>query len=314
MHVMKKLTTLLLCLALLACMTGCGSGKQEDKPDKPQRPETVQEDERGEDGEGEAEEAENADGEDEDEEEEAENADGEAEEEAENADGEAEEGEEAESGGDKDAQTASKPSHTHSYKSKTVKATCTKGGYTLYTCSCGDSYRAKETGALGHAYGSWKVDKQATTSAAGSRSRTCSRCGDVERESIPKLTDTSAYASQVVTLVNKERAKAGLAPLTAVSGLNSYALQRSKELETLFAHQRPDGSDPLDYAISLGYWTAGENIARSSGMNDTPERVMNGWMNSEGHRANILDPDFAYIGVGCYVSNGSYYWTQIFAG
>ena len=127
MHVMKKLTTLLLCLALLAYMTGCGSGTQEDKPDKPQRTETVQEDERGEDGEGEAEEAENADGEAE-------------EEEAENADGEAEEGEEAESGGDKDAQTASKPSHTHSYKSKTVKATCTKGGYTLYTCSCGDSY------------------------------------------------------------------------------------------------------------------------------------------------------------------------------
>lgn len=292
MHVMKKLTTLLLCLALLAYMTGCGSVNQEDKPDKPQRPETVQEDERGEDGEAE-------------------------EEEAESEDGEAEEGEDKEAGetaGDKDAQTASKPSHTHSYKSKTVKATCTKGGYTLYTCSCGDSYRAKETGALGHAYGSWKVDKQATTSAAGSRSRTCSRCGDVERESIPKLTDTSSYASQVVTLVNKERAKVGLAPLTAVSGLNSYALQRSKELETLFAHQRPDGSDPLNYVMSLGYQTAGENIAMSSGMNDTPERVMNGWMNSEGHRANILDPDFAYIGVGCYVSNGSYYWTQIFAG
>lgn len=308
MHVMKKLTTLLLCLALLACMTGCGSGTQEDKPDKPQRTETVQEDERGEDGEGEAEE------------EEAESEDGEAEdeeEEAENADGEAEEGEDKEAGetaGDKDAQTASKPSHTHSYKSKTVKATCTKGGYTLYTCSCGDSYRAKETGALGHAYGSWKVDKQATTSAAGSRSRTCSRCGDVERESIPKLTDTSAYASQVVTLVNKERAKAGLAPLTAVSGLNSYALQRSKELERVFDHVRPDGSDPLDYVISLGYQAAGENIAMSYGMNDTPERVMNGWMNSEGHRANILSPDFAYIGVGCYVSNGSYYWTQIFAG
>lgn len=302
MRATKKLTTLLLCLALLAYMTGCGSVNQDDKPDKPQRPETVQEDERGEDGEAE--------------EEEAESADGEAEE-AENADGEAEEGEDKEAGetaGDKDAQTASKPSHTHSYKSKTVKATCTKGGYTLYTCSCGDSYRAKETGALGHAYGSWKVDKQATTSAAGSRSRTCSRCGDVERENIPKLTDTSAYASQVVTLVNKERAKVGLAPLTAVSGLNSYALQRSKELESVFDHVRPDGSNPLDYVISLGYRTAGENIAMSYGMNDTPERVMNGWMNSEGHRANILDPDFAYIGVGCYVSNGSYYWTQIFAG
>lgn len=301
MRTTRKLTTLLLCLTLLAYMTGCGSGKQEDKPDKPQRPETVQEDERGEDGEAEEEEAESADGE------------AEEGEEAESEESEGED-EEAESGGDKDAQTASKPSHTHSYKSKTVKATCTKGGYTLYTCSCGDSYRAKETGALGHAYGSWEVDKQATTSAAGSRSRTCSRCGDVERESIPKLTDTSSYASQVVTLVNKERAKEGLAPLTAVSGLNSYALQRSKELETLFAHQRPDGSNPLDYVISLGYWTAGENIAMSYGMNDTPERVMEGWMNSEGHRANILDPDFAYIGVGCYVSNGSYYWTQIFAG
>ena len=306
MHVMKKLTTLLLCLALLACMTGCGSGKQEDKPDKPQRPETVQEDERGEDGEAEAEEAENADGQ----AEEGEDEDGEAE--SEESEGEDEEA--GETAGDKDAQTASKPSHTHSYKSKTVKATCTKGGYTLYTCSCGDSYRAEETGALGHAYGSWKVDKQATTSAAGSRSRTCSRCGDVERESIPKLTDTSAYASQVVTLVNKERAKVGLAPLTAVSGLNSYALQRSKELESVFDHVRPDGSNPLDYVISLGYQAAGENIAMSYGMNDTPERVMNGWMNSEGHRANILDPDFAYIGVGCYVSNGSYYWTQIFAG
>ncbi len=205
--------------------------------------------------------------------------------------------------------------HTHSYTSTVTAATCTTGGYTTYTCSCGASYRGNQTAPLNHAYGSWWVAKEPTVSDSGSRVRTCSRCGAEQWETIAPLVDPTAYANEVIRLVNQERAKVGLSPLTSAPVLNSYALQRSKELVSVFDHVRPDGSDPLDYVMGLGgYYTAGENIAKSWGMADTPARVMDGWMNSPGHKANILNPNFSYIGVGCYQVNGGYYWTQIFAG
>ena len=89
-----------------------------------------------------------------------------------------------------------KPSHTHSYTAKTVAATCMAGGYTLHTCSCGDSYKDGQTAALGHSYGAWTVVKEATTTSEGSQTRTCSRCGVKETQSIPKVADKySAYAA-----------------------------------------------------------------------------------------------------------------------
>ena len=290
----RSILTALLCLLLVLTMAGCGQSKTPPADADGGDGGTVAEAETG---------AADADGSSQENDEE--NA-GETGDESGAEDGKTDAGETAAQGGSE--------GHVHKYKSKTVKADCTSGGYTTHVCSCGASYTDGRTGALGHSYGSWSIERQATVSAPGSRVRTCSRCGYVQRETIAQLTDTSSYASEVIRLVNQERAAAGLSPLTAVSALNSFAYQRSTELETLFAHQRPDGSNPLNYVAGLGYMSAGENIAASSGMNDTPQRVMNSWMASDGHRRNILDPDFSYIGVGCYVHNGSFYWTQIFAG
>ena len=79
------------------------------------------------------------------------------------------------------------PSHTHSYTSTKVAATCTKGGYTLHKCSCGHSYTTDETAALGHSWGDWTVVTQPTTQQEGKQTRTCSRCGATESQSIPKV-------------------------------------------------------------------------------------------------------------------------------
>ena len=78
------------------------------------------------------------------------------------------------------------PPHTHSYTSTKVAATCTKGGYTLHKCSCGKSYTDSETAALGHSWGNWTVVTQPTTQQEGKQTRTCSRCGATESQSIPK--------------------------------------------------------------------------------------------------------------------------------
>ena len=78
------------------------------------------------------------------------------------------------------------PPHTHSYTSNKVVATCTSKGYTLHKCSCGSSYTSDETAALGHSWGNWTVVTQPTTQQEGKQTRTCSRCGATESQSIPK--------------------------------------------------------------------------------------------------------------------------------
>ncbi len=127
---------------------------------------------------------------------------------------------------------------------------------------------------------------------------------------------TAQLESEVVRLVNQERAKQGLPALTALPILEATADVRSRELVQKFSHTRPDGSSCFtafpawgDYPDSVS--TVAENIAEGY---RTPESVMEGWMNSSGHRANILKESHRYIGVGCYESGGRYYWVQVFAG
>lgn len=121
------------------------------------------------------------------------------------------------------------------------------------------------------------------------------------------------FAQQVVELVNQERAKAGLPGLQNLAVLNTCAETRSGELVSTFSHTRPDGSNCATALNEYGVtWrTSGENIAY--GYPD-PESVMTGWMNSAGHRANILSENFDAIGVGVISRNGVLYWTQVFAG
>ena len=123
----------------------------------------------------------------------------------------------------------------------------------------------------------------------------------------------AAYEDEVIRLVNIERAKYGLSALKKDQGAVSAARIRAKEIVQSFSHTRPDGRSCFTAAKDLGvsYSTAGENIAY--GYAD-PQKVVNGWMNSEGHRKNILSSSFSKIGVGCYSSGKVLYWSQFFIG
>ena len=120
-------------------------------------------------------------------------------------------------------------------------------------------------------------------------------------------------ASQVVALVNAERAKVGLPALTVNTTLNKLATMKSQDMhdKNYFDHDSPTYGSAFDVmkANGVSYKLAGENIAKGQ---KTPEAVMNSWMNSEGHKANILNSKFTQIGVG-YVEDGNY-WTQMFIG
>lgn len=123
--------------------------------------------------------------------------------------------------------------------------------------------------------------------------------------------DVSAFEQQVVELTNAERTKAGLAPLQIDSKLMAAAREKSQDMQTnnYFSHTSPTFGSPFDRLTALGisYKAAGENIAQGQ---RTPQEVVQGWMNSSGHRANILNANFTHIGVG-YVKTGNY-WTQQF--
>lgn len=118
-----------------------------------------------------------------------------------------------------------------------------------------------------------------------------------------------SYASEVLTLVNKERSANGLQPVTMTASLTDGAMLRAAECAVNFSHTRPNG----EQCFTAFEWTraAGENIAYGQ---RTPAQVMNGWMNSSGHRANILSANFTTIGIGCFEYNGTYYWAQAFSG
>lgn len=128
-------------------------------------------------------------------------------------------------------------------------------------------------------------------------------------------TDASVRAceQEVVRLVNAERAKHGLAALTEDWELSRVARYKSQDMHDnrYFAHNSPTYGTPFRMlrAFGLSYRTAGENIAMGYA---APAAVVAGWMNSEGHRANILSSAYTKIGVG-YVADG-HYWTQQFIG
>lgn len=134
----------------------------------------------------------------------------------------------------------------------------------------------------------------------------------------PKQTENqnaalSQFEQEVVELTNQERAKAGLGALQIDTELSKVAREKSRDMATngYFDHNSPTYGSPFDMMKNFGitYRTAGENIAAGQ---RTPQEVVTAWMNSEGHRANILNGEFTHIGVG-YVENGNH-WTQQFIG
>lgn len=132
--------------------------------------------------------------------------------------------------------------------------------------------------------------------------------------STPQAQSTpSDTVTQVVALVNKERAAAGCGPLTEDPQLEKAAQGHSDDMaaRNFFDHTNPDGADPGQRITAAGYrWsTYGENIAQGQ---QTPQAVMDSWMNSPGHRANILNCSFKDIGVGVHKGSGGPWWTQDF--
>ena len=131
-------------------------------------------------------------------------------------------------------------------------------------------------------------------------------------ENKPEADKELTFAEQVVELVNQERTKAGLSAVTLDQNIASAALVRAKEIETSFSHTRLNGSKFSTALTEQGvtFKGAGENIAWGQ---KSPEAVMQAWMNSEGHRANILNKNFTKIGVGYYQNAaGRNFWTQLF--
>lgn len=131
---------------------------------------------------------------------------------------------------------------------------------------------------------------------------------------IPQVdSKVASFEAEVIRLVNEIRAENGLQPLTANWELSRVARYKSQDMldKGYFAHNSPTYGTPFQMikAFGLSFRTAGENIAKGYA---TPQAVVNGWMNSSGHRANILNSSYKQIGVG-YVAKGNY-WTQMFIG
>lgn len=121
----------------------------------------------------------------------------------------------------------------------------------------------------------------------------------------------SEFEKQVVDLTNAERTKAGLKPLEMHTPLMAVAHAKSADMakNNYFSHTSPTFGSPFDQIKSAGisYRSAGENIAQGQ---RTPQQVVQAWMDSPGHRQNIMNANFTHIGVG-FVEEG-YYWTQQF--
>ncbi|MDP4169620.1 MAG: SafA/ExsA family spore coat assembly protein [Bacillota bacterium] len=135
-----------------------------------------------------------------------------------------------------------------------------------------------------------------------------------EKVNIPNFNATKSIEQQVIQLTNQERAKNSLPPLTADWELSRVARYKANDMrdKNYFSHTSPTYGDPFTMMKNFGvsYRSAGENIAAGQ---LTPQEVVTAWMNSPGHRANILSRSFTRIGVG-FSKGGSqrYYWCQMF--
>ncbi len=138
-------------------------------------------------------------------------------------------------------------------------------------------------------------------------------CG---QNAIGTVSSVNSMEKQVASLTNSERKAAGLGSLTLDSQLSKLARMKAEDMAKngYFSHTSPTYGSAFDMMKQYGvsYRTAGENIAKGQ---KTAESVMNGWMNSSGHRANILSSTYTHIGVGyAKDSKGNTYWVQVFKG
>jgi len=136
-------------------------------------------------------------------------------------------------------------------------------------------------------------------------------CADTDL--MPAADNMPRVAASTLCLLNEERAAHGLPAVAQNPSLDRASVAYSQRLvrESFFAHEAPDGSDVVDRLTAVGYirddvaWTVGENLAWAQGVLATPANVMRAWMESPGHRENILGRDFREIGVGIVMGTPS---------
>lgn len=233
--------------------------------------------------------------------------------------------------------------HTHSYAAATFKATCTKDGYSLYSCHCGASYESDYTEALGHSWGEWETVKEATTESEGKKQRTCDRCGKVESKAIDKVaspydaryyTDTDLLAERILYYINQYRS----VDASSLNRMTEYADYRAVQLSDNFAH---DANDIKSAATTLKY---GEHVVRketyydpNSGevkytgntldfyesrhtmeaitkitncggsIDEVAKRVADTCYGSSGHWSYVGSSDNIYVSIGVYIDTPNLY-------
>ena len=163
----------------------------------------------------------------------------------------------------------------------------------------------------GYPDGSFKGENSLTRAEA---STVIIRLLDKEMRAVPpiKQTETPDAHSEILRLVNIERKKANLKPIEICTELSKVAELKSKDMavKNYFDHNSPTYGSPFNMMDKFGvmYKAAAENIAKGY---KTPEEVVKGWMDSPGHRANILNGTYGKMGIGLYTADVSY-WTQMF--
>lgn len=218
-----------------------------------------------------------------------------------------------------------------SYASTTAGSTCTKNGSIEVSSRCVEKVNelcgnsrvsawldkiCSSKGNIGNTGNVGNVGNVGNAGSTGSENAGNTENSDNASDSTSGSVVPGSMTSQVVTLVNKERASNGLQPVASDSQLAKLAQMKAEDMAKngYFSHTSPTYGSAFDMMKTYGvsYKTAGENIAKGQ---KTAEAVMNGWMNSSGHRANILKSDYTKIGVGyAKASDGTTYWVQIFKG
>lgn len=165
---------------------------------------------------------------------------------------------------------------------------------------------SKESVAGVSTSGKVKAKKEGTTTVTAKVGGKKYKCKVTVKESL-------SQEEKVLEIVNQKRGAKGLNPLKMDAKLQKAANARAKEIVKKFDHVRPNGKKCYTILKSYGvtYHACGENIAEGQ---KNAKEVMNDWMHSSGHKANILDPSYSRLGVGLYKNpkNKKYYWVQIF--
>lgn len=233
--------------------------------------------------------------------------------------------------------------HKHRYEKTVVDPTCTKEGYTKYSCDCGDSYTENRKKALGHDYKVTVV--QPTVEERGYNLHECTRCGDSYKDTyvdkLPAHTDppeteppetnppenshpvydisdhvVGSLEYEILAEINARRAEEGLSELKMDKKLCALAAIRAYEASISFSHTRPNGTSCFTVLKEYKYKggsLAGENLLHCN-PSYSASKLVDVWMKSTSHKNNIMTSSFTKAGLGIYYADGRMYVANFFVG